>query len=300
MSSLAAITNIIGYNPEVHDRFDSSMFLGAAFDWTGVGKGAGGGWATLVSANTFISANHAHPGMGSNVTFWEGNLSTSPTVERTVIGGRRIGDTDLWVGTLDQAVPGTIAAYDLGPGISDISTGLDSYANQLVYNVGLGGTLNFVVGQNRYDVSDATPPILGTFDAIGFIQDQSGNPNFIDINETFLQDGDSGAPSFIVDGGVLKLAGIHSYIEVGISEVGFNAIFDFRTPESTLVATGSNISVDTFVPTYRDQIFNGVPNAVPEPPAALFILSQYHTVFRLACYIATAEACPRLKRRITI
>ena len=59
------------------------------------------------------------------------------------------------------------------------------------YSVGKGGTLDFVVGQNRIDAVETTPSILGTFDAIGYVQDLSGDTNFIAANETFLQGGDS-------------------------------------------------------------------------------------------------------------
>ena len=51
---------IAGYDPNIHNRFDITAFLGAAFDWSGVGK-AGGSWSTMISPTQFFSASHAHP-----------------------------------------------------------------------------------------------------------------------------------------------------------------------------------------------------------------------------------------------
>lgn len=39
--------------PEEHNRFDSTMFIGASYDWSGVGRGSGGGWATMIFSATF-------------------------------------------------------------------------------------------------------------------------------------------------------------------------------------------------------------------------------------------------------
>lgn len=255
------------YDQNVHDRFDSGAFIGSGFDWTGVGK-SGARWATMISPTHFLSADHAHPGVGNTVTFWENNSSAGTTVLRTVAGGERIGTTDLWLGQFDSPVAASIAVYDIAPAATLSTAGMGAYANELTYTVGTRGTLGFAVGQNRFDVVETSPAILGTFEAIGFIQDLSGDTNFIANNETFLQPGDSGGPSFVVDGGALKLAGIHSFIatDVSISDFGPSQEFDYKTSEAwTDPISTRNISFDNFVPSYASQIY---ALTVPEPTSA--------------------------------
>src|SRR5262245_30867025 len=59
--------NLLGH----YDRFDitdrsntGATFIGAAFNWSGVGQTVNGQWGTMISPSFFVSANHFHPGIG--------------------------------------------------------------------------------------------------------------------------------------------------------------------------------------------------------------------------------------------
>lgn len=285
LASANADIQIEGYQSEVHDRFVNDRmgetFVGDGFDWSGVGKRINGAsfsnWATLISDQFFVSANHAKPGVGSIVRFWEDNDLGGAHHDRTVVSGQRIGSTDLWVGRLDSVLPGTIAHYEIPTSLITTLTSdagcLDSYANTEVFTVGIRGERNFAIGKNRYDVGDETSERNGDFTAVGFIEDLDADTNFIDDHESFLQGGDSGAPSFQVNGGNLELVGIHSYItdsEVYSDSSGLSEIISCRTLESSLdTDRGRFISYDNFVPEARSQIL--AVAAVPEPPAWAFV-----------------------------
>jgi len=305
LASANADIQIEGYQSEVHDRFISDRmgetFVGDGFDWSGVGKRINGAsfsnWATLISDQHFVSANHAKPGVGSIVRFWEDNTLGGTHHDRTVVSGQRIGSSDLWVGRLDSAVPNTIAHYEIPTLLmTTLMTDagcLDSYTNTEVFTVGIRGERNFAIGKNRYDVGDDTSELNGDFTAVGFIEDLDeelpdfdADTNFIDDHESFLQGGDSGAPSFQVNGGNLELVGIHSYItdsEVYSNSTGLSDIISCRTPESSLdTDRGRFISYDNFVPESRSQIL--AVAAVPEPPAwALVGLCVIGTAIRQWC-----------------
>ena len=65
---------IDGYTDAKNDRFaDSGAFVLNGFDLSGVGRSAGGFWATMVSSNVFVSANHHHPSNGSTLYFHPAN-----------------------------------------------------------------------------------------------------------------------------------------------------------------------------------------------------------------------------------
>ena len=57
-----------------HDRFyDGADRAFVAEDLGLSGVGHGHGWATMISPQYFLSANHLHPRPGTQVTFWETN-----------------------------------------------------------------------------------------------------------------------------------------------------------------------------------------------------------------------------------
>ena len=116
----AADIVIDGYTDETNDRFTNSpSFIGNNFDglgnnldFSGVGQNAGRRWATLVSRNVIITAEHFNP-RNSVVHFYEGNDPTGSSVSRTVLRGERIGSTDIWLGVLNSNVPDSISAYEV-------------------------------------------------------------------------------------------------------------------------------------------------------------------------------------------
>ena len=100
-----------------NDRFlDSSSFIGALYDWSGVGQSSGGSWATMISSNYFLSANHDHPTPGQTITFHLDNNPNGPTFTDTVASWSYQTQyngygSDLYLGELTTPVPSSVAIY---------------------------------------------------------------------------------------------------------------------------------------------------------------------------------------------
>lgn len=229
------------YNAAEHYRFYSGSdknFIGESFDFSGVGYSNDGHWATLVSNSYFISASHYHPGAGERVTFWSTNDLTGPSYTYTVAGGTRIGMTDLWVGRFDTVVDSSIARYP----VAMLPTAND-YIDRVLYNYGVDQR----VGRNVLELlgtayADPSTGVVAWYD-----YDNNDSPS-VGGDETYLQAGDSGAPSFTVFNSELSLIGVHWAI--------------YKSPVG---------SIDTFIPEYYDEV-NAVLKtgkqsltAVPEP-----------------------------------
>lgn len=247
-------TVIRNFQPAVHDRFYSGIdkaFVGDPYDFSGVGFSSSQRWATLISDCYFISATHYHAGDGESVTFWETNDSSGPSHTYTVAGGQQVSGTDLWVGWLDSAVDASIARYSI--------LGLPAYADYLglsLFNYGL----THRVGRNVLDALSTETIGGSTGDVLWFDYDNDDTPS-VGGDETFVQVGDSGAPSFTVHDGELTVLGIHWAI----------------TDDFPATNEGES-SVDTFVPSYIASL-NAVladksqsVKVVPEPSAAMFVL----------------------------
>lgn len=242
------------YQPLRHDRFYTGMdkaFVGNPYDFSGVGF-TGTHWATLISDSYFISATHFHAAINASVTFWEANDQSGPSHTYTVAGGQQIGGTDLWVGRLNTAaVHPSIARYS----VLDLPTAAE-YLGLTLYNYGL----THRVGRN---VSDALVPSVtvgpSTGDTMWYDYNNIDTPS-VGGDETFVQVGDSGAPSFTVFDGKITALGIH-----------------WAITDSFPGTNEGEYSIDTFVPSYITAL-NAVLNpqgqsvsVVPEPSAALFI-----------------------------
>jgi hypothetical protein len=210
---------ISGYSAAVNDRFeDDPSFIFADFDVTGVARSNDGKWATLVSDNVFLSANHLHPGIGSTVTFFTSNDPAGTSVARTVVSGQRlVAGSDLWVGVLDSPVTEAINAYpyltlDLANaaafGTSPLfgATGVMTGKNP----GGDGSITDIAFGQNRLDLAADSVEVAGSTD-FALVADDDGNAGL--SSEAYLLGGDSGAPLFVIlsDGvnSQLALAGIN-------------------------------------------------------------------------------------------
>ena len=253
--ALAASGNTVirNYQPMRHDRFytgNDKAFVGDPYDFSGVGF-TGTYWATLISDCYFISATHHHAALNDSVTFWETNNQSGPSHTYSVLGGQQIGGTDLWVGWLNTAVDSSIARYS----VLDLPTYPD-YSGLTLYNYGL----THRVGRNVLDDYGFLTVAPSTGFVMGYDYDNNDTPS-VGGDETFLQGGDSGAPSFTVFDGKLTALGIHWAIT--------DAFPGTDEGES---------SYDTFVPTYIGAL-NGVladkgqsVSVVPEPSAALFVL----------------------------
>ncbi len=236
-----------------HDRFYSGndkAFVGDPYDFSGVGS-TGVTWATLVSDCYFISAAHFHPAISDNVTFYEANSLLGPSHSYAVTGGQQIGNTDLWVGWFGLAVDASIARYS----ILDLPNASD-YFGLVQYNYGV----NNRVGRNVTEgISTET---VGPSTGVVWYADYDNNDTpSVGGDETFLQSGDSGAPTFNIAAGGLALIGIHWAISDNFPGTDEGEIF-----------------VDSAVPAYISDITGVLDDKgqsltlVPEPGAAVLLL----------------------------
>ncbi len=269
-----AAMHIQSYAPSQHDRFYSGIsparaFVGEAFDWSGVGNtGAGisagtGTWATLISDNFALSAAHFSPTAGQTVTFYPGDTFTgAKTATVAQVYGTTTGGlpSDLRLIRFVSAVDASITRYPVL-----LKPTVDDYINEPIYVYGNAHR----VGRNVIDgvanlVDDLMTPTQRTTVSIFDYHTTQG----VGADETYLQAGDSGAPSFATVNGALALVGIHFAIS------------------SNTISDGV-MSFDSFVPAYIAQLNThmsasgqSVMTVVPEPglialvPVALGLLMR--------------------------
>jgi hypothetical protein len=268
-----------GSNPQRYTRFDNSpSFIGAAYNWSGVGSG----WATMISPSFFISATHAHPGAGAGVTFYPGNTTSGTSYTGIVAGGTQIQSTDIWLGWLTQAIPGTanIASYPV------LTLGSDSaYLGRQIYNYGQSN----YVGTNVISSIQSYTEIGETMTGMFFDYDLAAG-----ADETYLIGGDSGGPSFAVVNGQLALLGEHFSTwgtsgqpgapGGGIPTDDGNGHLTNGDPNTSNPSgeVGQWWSVDGFVPDYISDInaamaaagsSERVTTVVPEPSSMILLLA---------------------------
>ncbi len=204
-----------GYSANVNDRFDnSSSFLGEAYNFSGVGNSSGaagtGVWATMISPQYFVSASHAYPGPGTQLTFYSTNNPAGSSYTGTVASGTPIIDasgnyTDLWLGELTQPIPTSadISNYPIGYSPTGNYDGLGIYVygvpNRLGYNHIVDTAMQALGVQNGTEVSES-------------LYSNGFDPLPGGLEEAYLQPGDSGGPEFAVVNGSLALIGTNSFI----------------------------------------------------------------------------------------
>jgi hypothetical protein len=237
-----------------HERFYIGMdkaFIGDPYDFSGVG-GNGSAWATLISDCYFISATHAHPSVGANVTFFETDDLFGASHTYTVMGGQQIGGTDLWVGWFAAAVDPDLARYP----VLDLPFSTD-YFGLTQWNYGV----NHRVGLNVTEDFDAITVGPSTGSVFVADYDNSDTPS-VGGDETFLQSGDSGAPTFNIIDGKLALIGIHWAISDDFPGTDEGELF-----------------IDSAVPAYISEINDVLDDKgqqltlVPEPASAALLLA---------------------------
>jgi hypothetical protein len=183
-----------------YDRFGGGggLFLGSGYDWSGIGKSPDNRWGTMISPSYFLTAYHWQP--STSLTFYEGNTLTNSHTY-AIASLARVGSTDLCLGRLTTplAAVDNITFYPILWGSS-----LDEYLGTITYNVGLP----FRVGRNVVEGLGSGTDGSSTGFAMMYDYNNSDVPS-VGGDETYLQDGDSGGPSFGVAGGLLGLSGIH-------------------------------------------------------------------------------------------
>ncbi len=237
-----------------NDRFlDSPSFIGAPYDWSGVGLSSGGSWATMISPSYFVSANHDHPTPGQTVTFHLDNNPNGPTLTYTVSSTyyqtQYDGQgSDLYLGMLTTPVSSSIATYpvlDLG---SDAA-----YSNMTIMTYGYP---NRVGMNNISSIEDLPLEGYGLTRVMYFPYYADGGQQ--GANEAYLEPGDSGGPSFTVWNGSLALLGTHF--------VNDGPVYD------------GAVSGDSFIPFYIDQldanmVGESVTVVTPEPGVLVILFA---------------------------
>lgn len=238
-SASAAIT-IAGYTDETNDRFtNSSSLITGGFDLSGIGQASNGRWATAISNNVIVSANHAAP--SGTVYFYPGNDPSQTPISRSIVSGQRVGQSDLYVGVLDQPLPESITFYSFA---NELLSGQPStasslfpasagpYQNKVAYVFGRSPFDETIQGDNRFAYNDQAVgrnqidwyaenvPFQGSdTDALILMNDTPGVPY-----ETLVQTGDSGAPVFVDVGGEFRLVGTNAFKFTDNSGSGVNYI----------------------------------------------------------------------------
>ncbi len=203
-----------GYDPLKHNRFaNSSQFIGNPFDWSGVARSSGGRWATMVSANYFISATHFHPAVGETLTLYGSNSASGPKQVVNVVGGQQIAGTDIWLGRIDT--PTSFGTFAIAGAVPDPNAfeGLDMFVYGLVSNVA-DPTLQMKLGRNTVDtfLPNFSAPPLGAAVTDVVIFDYDTPTGGVGPDEAKVNPGDSGAPSFIVFKNEPLLLGVHWFM----------------------------------------------------------------------------------------
>jgi len=260
MIALIALSPAVGsstmtirtYSAARHNRFytgSDKNFIGASYNFSGVGQFSTGHWATLLSDNYFITAAHYSPAIHEPVTFYATNSRLGNSYTYTVENLTRIktasGElTDIMVGRLNTAVDKSITRYP----ILELPKQSD-YLGKILYNYGTQD----IVGRNVSDEISYGYDGSSLNQVLWYDYDGNDTPS-VGGDETLLQVGDSGAPSFIATSSGLALVGIH------------------------WLSDRSTISGDSFIPAYSSNISailsaNGQTlMAVPEPSAHWYAL----------------------------
>lgn len=257
-------TIIDGFSSSANDRYaNNPSFVADAFDLSGVTLSGGGRWATLISNNVVISAQHFNPGL-SSLTFYETNDPAGNSVVRQIDSVTRIGSSDIWLGVLDEPVGSSITPFSFAT--ETVTTAAEfiagPYAFENAYLFGRSPTsfttsLDMAVGRNVLDgyITDFAAASANG-DAVLATRDDPLDPNYVAF-EAFLQPGDSGGPLFADIDGKLVLVGVNWFI---IDRL-----------------TSSDLSGVTYVGNYAAEIqaFIDENSIIPEPAATAFVMGIF-------------------------
>jgi hypothetical protein len=273
---------ILGYDPAVYNRFtggypdppstptNNPTFYLFSLDFSGVGwklpgSATGTAWnVTMIDDRHFIGAWHTVGSINVNDTLSFRPAGSTTTITRTIANLQQVPNadnspSDVLLGTLNTPfLPGDrIAAYQIAPGAT---------SQQVIYSYGRESA----VGRNN--VSDRILASVGTGTTSAFRYDYDqpnsnpdGFPSTVGPDESHLQGGDSGGPTFVLaSGNQLQLLGAHMFLE-SYGDMG-------EPPLPPGVTDPAEYSGDSYLPAYAGQIAALI--GVPEPSSlALVALS---------------------------
>ena len=265
-SAWSAIS-VQSFSAATNDRFANHLsFVGAGYDFSGVGRDALGHWAVMLSPTVFLSANHHRP-VGSLI-FYGGNDPTATPQSIAIDEGQRIGGTDLYIGRLESPVSAAIKNYSF---VTVPPGSINTLANAFVFMSGISPTTSGY-GSGSPDVTDQTVGTnriegfqagLTVGDAVGdiiyTIRNLSGDGLYgygVTSYEAQLAGGDSGSPLFAISGGNLVVAGI-----------------SWAVGSLTTVAGPRDFSAFTYTGSYAGDIQDYVELAVVPEPASVMLIS---------------------------
>ncbi len=298
--SVRAQTTINNFDTLTNDRFaNDPSFVGAGLDFSGIGRTTQGSgrFATLISDNVFLTANHFRA--AGEVTFFADNDPNSTAIVRTVTGGQQLGDSDLFIGIFDRALPSSINRFgfstqslDLADNIlgqtflSSLAPGADvsdtvATASTIAINNGptvfLGGispSLSFsnatslTIGTNTVEAVQENSIIGAVSNSIALLtfRNEVGDAGFnVTAFESDLNGGDSGSPLLTEVNGELVLLGLGS----GSGSVDLGGDIGSR-----------DTSIFSFTGNYSDEIQDFIDiNAVPEPSTTVLMLLVLPSLF---------------------
>ena len=256
--SVFATIRLQSYSPQKHRRFYNGSdkdFIGADFDSSGIGRGTlTNRWATMISDRYFISARHWHPGFGDTVRFYHTNDQNGTFEDHVVASGIQL-EGDLWLAKFQETPSENVARYpvlDLGA--------QSNYDDLEIYTYGLDSgvsTLSHALGRNTIDARSIHSQRVGATTGLAYTFDFD-NPGGLGADESLIQGGDSGAPSFAAFGDQLALVGIHWYV------------------------LGNSASGDSFVSGYLDELDHfldirgdSLQLIVPEPSSLALLFAAF-------------------------
>lgn len=252
---------IVGYDPDVNDRFDSGYpstpvensslaFLGSGYDLSGVG------WNpaltsqsfAMISDQYFVYSNHYAPGSTMNFYSSATGSVVSYAVSGTTYHFTYNGQTsDFAIGKLATPInPADGIAYYP---ILDLAQATDYLGLEvLIYGRGANGPR---LGANTADLVLPYNFPGGTGnDSYGIAYSYDSGQ----AGDSLFESGDSSSPTFVSWYGQLALVGTHS----AVGDIG----------------TSGTYSIDNLIAVYMDQIASqGIDfTAVPEPSRGLLLL----------------------------
>ncbi len=218
----APALDIRTYDPAKHDRFTgwpnapvlNPTFLFDGTKFTGVGWGTTQGHKqyTMITPRHFVCAGHSPAPLAApnNVIRFLG--SDGVTVDRTVVSLTPItadtgGNSDLTIGTLDQPVPATVQPLPY----LNLTTEAEYVGKPImVFGFSVKAGKGTIASLSTFDFDTSTPN--GATRTFTFNYSNVGLNLSGDDCHFFTGGGDSGSPSFVLQGTQPALVGIHGLV----------------------------------------------------------------------------------------